>query len=325
MRRSLLLWGNTPYGIASTDTVFAVRTDGSGFSTLHGFTAPDAITGANSDGDRPFGGLILSSNTLFGTTVNGGGAGNGTVFAVNTDGSGFTNLYSFSPLSGGWEGTNRDGAYPAAGLLLSGNTLYGTAQSGGGSGQGAVFALNTDGSGFTTLHHFSVTRTNSSGVFTNGDGTAPLAALLLSGSSLYGTAFGGGGFGAGTVYGLNTDGSGFQILHPFDGQSDGGIPNAGLILSCNKLYGTAYRGGSSDNGTVFTLSLPPPRLTLMSSASNIILTWPTNSTGFTLQSATNLGPGAVWNTNSPALVVVNGQYPVTNPISGTRQFFRLSQ
>jgi hypothetical protein len=33
----------------------------------------------------------------------------------------------------------------------------------------------------------------------------------------------------------------------------------------------------------------------------------------------------VLTTNSPAPVVVNGQYAVTNPISGTPQYFRLSQ
>jgi uncharacterized repeat protein (TIGR03803 family) len=61
------------------------------------------------------------------------GWGNGTVFAVNTDGSGFTNLYSFTGGS--------DGANPIAGLILSSNTLYGTTQLGGGSGNGTVFSL----------------------------------------------------------------------------------------------------------------------------------------------------------------------------------------
>lgn len=40
---------------------------------------------------------------------------------------------------------------------------------------------------------------------------------------------------------------------------------------------------------------------------------------------TNLAPLVVWATNLPAPVVVNGQNTVTNPISGTRPFFRLSQ
>jgi len=44
-----------------------------------------------------------------------------------------------------------------------------------------------------------------------------------------------------------------------------------------------------------------------------------------LQSATNLVPPVVWSTNSPGPVVVNGQFTVTNPVSGTQQFYRLSQ
>ena len=57
--------------------------------------------------------------------------------------------------------------------------------------------------------------------------------------------------------------------------------------------------------------------------SGVILTWPTNAVGFTLQSTTNLVQPVVWSTNSPAPVVVNGQNTVTNPITGPQQFFRL--
>jgi hypothetical protein len=69
--------------------------------------------------------------------------------------------------------------------------------------------------------------------------------------------------------------------------------------------------------------LSSPRLTIMSSGANVVLTWPTNFAGFTLQSTTNLISPAVWNTNSPAPVVVNGQNTVTNPASGSQKFFRL--
>jgi hypothetical protein len=57
---------------------------------------------------------------------------------------------------------------------------------------------------------------------------------------------------------------------------------------------------------------------------NVILSWTTNVTGFNLESTTNLA-AAVWNTNSTTPVVVNGQNVVTNPIAGTRQFYRLQQ
>jgi len=127
----LILSDNTLYGTANVDgsagggTVFAVNTDGSGFTTLHSFGDPP------SDGNQPLAGLILSDNTLYGTTQY-GGSGYGTVFAVNTDGTGFTNLYSFTASPGPLY-TNADGANPYAGLILSGNTLYGTAHGGGSS------------------------------------------------------------------------------------------------------------------------------------------------------------------------------------------------
>jgi uncharacterized repeat protein (TIGR03803 family) len=48
--------------------------------------------------------------------------------------------------------TNSDGALPHAGLIvLSGNTLYGAAERGGGAPNGVVFKVNTNGTGLTTL------------------------------------------------------------------------------------------------------------------------------------------------------------------------------
>jgi len=317
----LILSGNTLYGTASrggnsdNGTVFALNTDGTGFTTLHSFTALSNST--NSDGAYPCAGLILSGNTLYGTAVRGGISGNGTVFALNIDGTGFTTLHSFTGGS--------DGAFPDSGLILSGNTLYGTALDGGISGNGTVFALNTDGTGFTNLYSFTALSNS-----TNSDGAYPCAGLILSGNTLYGTA-GGGSFGNGTVFALNTDGTGFTTLHNFAGYpSDGTNPQAGLILSGNTLYGTTcgimiFGGGSPGLGTVFSLTVPPPPLTIIHSATNVILTWPTYAPGVTLQSTTNLVSPVVWSTNSPAPTIVNGQNAVTNPVSGTQQFYRLSQ
>jgi len=56
----------------------------------------------------------------------------------------------------------------------------------------------------------------------------------------------------------------------------------------------------------------------------VILSWPTNSTGFALQSTTNLNP-PIWAPVSVSPAIVSGQNLLTNPISGTQQFFRLSQ
>ena len=88
------------------------------------------------------------------------------MFAINTDGTGFTFLHSFTDTSGSNSSgfyTNSDGAEPYGTLILSGNTLYGTAEDGGSYGNGTVFAINTNGTGFTSLYSFTASSTNSSG------------------------------------------------------------------------------------------------------------------------------------------------------------------
>jgi hypothetical protein len=66
-------------------------------------------------------------------------------------------------------------------------------------------------------------------------------------------------------------------------------------------------------------------LTITLSRSNVVLTWPTNATGFTLQSTTNPALPMAWTNVSLGPVVVNGMNMVTNPISGPQQFYRLNQ
>jgi uncharacterized repeat protein (TIGR03803 family) len=190
----------------------------------------------------------------------------------------------------------------------------------GNSGNGTVFAVNTNGTGFRTVHSF----TGGSG------GAIPKAGLILAGNTLYGTTFqGGGSSGYGTVFAINTNGTGFTTLHRFAGSPDEGVnPYAGLILSGTTLFGASWAGGAYGHGTVFSLSFPSPQLTIMPSGTNANLTWPSavagfSYSGYSLQSTTNLGPSAVWATNSAGPVVVNGQYTVTNPISGSQQFYRL--
>ena len=307
----LILSGNTLYGTtigggsSLFGTVFAVNTDGTGFTTLHSFTA-------GSDGCSPKAGLILSGNTLYGTTSECGSSGYGTVFAVNTDGTGFRTLHGFFAIS--------DGAYPRAKLILLGNTLYGTTTGGGSSFNGTVFAINTDGTGFRKLHNFTG----------GSDESDPYAGLIASssGNTLYGTASSWTQNGNGTVFAVNTNGTGFTTLYRFTGGSDGAKPMADLLLSGNTLYGTASFGGTNGSGTVFSLSLDPvirPQLTIIRSAPNVILSWPTNATGFVLQSATTPTNGGDWRNWLLRSTITNGQNVVTvNPTSPTA-FFRLRQ
>lgn len=69
---------------------------------------------------------------------------------------------------------------------------------------------------------------------------------------------------------------------------------------------------------------PPTILSVILAGTNVVVMWPTNQGGFYLQSTTNLS-SAVWTTNSSAPFIVNGQFTVTNPISASQQFYRLSE
>jgi len=274
----LLLSGSTLYGTALGSTyngssktpnlsgaVFKLNNDGTGFTNLYTFSAVDQNSLTNTDGANSAAQLVLSGNTLYGTTEAGGFNANGTVFAINTDGTDFTNLYNFSAEAAnglGYE-TNSDGAKPDSGLVLSGNMLYGTTSAGGGSGSGTIFAIHTDGTGFTNLYDFNPANSDGSGQ----------KFMILSNNMLYGTTSEGGTSGNGTVFALNPNGTGFTNLHGFSSlvrmpispylytNGDGAIPRGGLVLSGNKLYGTASSGGvglrsdtTTAGGTVFALN-----------------------------------------------------------------------
>ena len=249
--------------MAGLGLIPAGRAAGQTFMTLHNFTATAGMSPyTNSDGAYPRGSMAISGNTLYGTTEEGGSTGYGTVFSVNANGTGFTNLHSFVYAS--------EGGYVEAGLVLVSNTLYGTAYEGGSSGYGTVFALNTDGTGFKVLHIFTY-RT---------DGGYPQGGLIASGNTLYGTAEDGGSTGYGTVFSLNTDGTGFTLLHTFVYAKDGGYPEDRLILSGNTLYGTALEGGGSSYGTVFALTTNGTGFTNLHNFTAAGTTYPyTNSDG----------------------------------------------
>jgi len=86
------------------------------------------------------------------------------------------------------------------------------------------------------------------------DGAYPYGGLVRDKKgNLYGTTWGGGSSGYGTVFTVDTSGT-EAVLHSFTGGTDGGHPVAGLIRDKKEnLYGTTEEGGSSGYGTVFTV------------------------------------------------------------------------
>lgn len=228
--------GGGTNGNNSTGTIFKLSTNGSNLNLLRVF----ATTGSNANGSpHDLGGLVLSGNTLYGTTISGlnnDGSGNGgTVFKINTDGGGYETLHVFDSVP------VVDGNTPESGLLLLGNTLYGTTYYGGGGSYGTLFKIGTDGLGYTQIKQFTNNYPNSSPVGTIA-GTHPGGALATDGSSIYGTTFNGGTNFYGVVYKIGLDGNGFSVLRHFDGQELGGNPSWGLICDDGILYGVAGGG-----------------------------------------------------------------------------------
>ena len=269
----LILSGNMLYGTTSSGgtngsgTVFALNTNGNGFVTLHTFSRSsfdvNVLSSTNSDGANPQGGLVSSGGTLYGTTFMAGTNGWGTVFAINTNGGGFTTLHSFNGGTTAGMTPSSDGGNPAATLVLYGDTLYGTAEAGGTNGWGMVFAINTNGLGFTTLHSFTPYTYNAETetLTTNTDGAVPKAGLVLSGNTLYGTTTSGGTNGTGMVFAVDTNGLTTRTVYDFSdtngtsfANDDGANPECVLVLSGNTLYGTTEFGGTNGNGTVFAVN-----------------------------------------------------------------------
>ena len=111
---------------------------------------------------------------------------------------------------------------------------------------GTIFKINTDGSAFGVLHSF---------VGGAGDGKTPsYSSLVVSGTTIYGMTVGGGAADEGVVFRINTDGTGFALLHTFVAATgDGWAPYGSLTLSGSTLYGMTRQGGGGA-GTIFQIN-----------------------------------------------------------------------
>jgi uncharacterized repeat protein (TIGR03803 family) len=319
-KSGLALYGETLYGTApmggpgGSGTLFSLKTDGTGFKVLHEFLPLSdelVISGSygvhtNMGGARPYSGVILSSNTIYGTTEEGGTWGFGTAFSLGIDGSDFRDLYDF---------TGRiDGGFPQGRLVLTGGTLFGTCWAGGAGNRGVVFSLSIKATEFKTLYSFSLPSTNS-------DGAGPSAGLTLAGNELYGTTYYGGTMACGTVFSIQTDGTEFRNVLSFTGASDGSNPTGGLTLYDNALYGTIENGGPGSSGTVFRIPILPV-LRINKSGPNLIFGWSTNFVNLRLQSTTNLVTPA-WTPMSVLPTIMGGQHQLTLSIPNRLEYFRL--
>jgi uncharacterized repeat protein (TIGR03803 family) len=204
------------------------------------------------DGEYPSTELAIdSAGNLYGTSVQGGDFGGGTVFQLTPSGQSWTHtvLYNFT---GG-----ADGGQPYGGVTLDAQgNLYGSAVVGGTGhacedGCGVAYKLTKSGNTWTqtVLHNFTG----------GNDGSGPGGRLTLDqNGDLYGMTPTGGAFGLGVIYQLRYQSGTWKmrVIHTFTGGTDGGTASAGrLLLVAGHLYGVATVGGTYGQGVAFRLGI----------------------------------------------------------------------
>jgi uncharacterized repeat protein (TIGR03803 family) len=231
------LYGTTSQGGSGgqdggNGTVFSIDPTSGAEQVLYNFT--------ETDGSYPYAGLVAAGNKLYGTTLSGGAQQYGTVFVVDRATGAETTLYNFP---GGVEG-----GFPYAGLVFSGNLLFGTTSySAPPDGGGTLFCVDPATGAEKTLHKFS----NYSGP--RRDGYAPFASLVNVGGALYGSTAYGGVANDGTLFGYDPATDKLTTLHGFTGDSAGQYFNPGVIGSGGALYLATPQGGTANLGAVLKI------------------------------------------------------------------------
>ena len=245
------LYGTTTYGGTNgTGVVFELSPSATGDwagTVIYNLTSSD---GTFSQASPTFDG----AGSLFDTMAQNGTYGRGVVFEVSPGASGGWNGRVLHAFTGGLDGATPDGSLA---IDKSGN-LYGTTFYGGEFGFGAVFELTRESNGrWTGKTLYS---------FTGGaDGANPYAGPTLDNAgNVYGTAVNGGigfgsfGTGSGTVFELTPNGENWteKTVYQFGTNDyDGVNPFGGVVFDAvGNLYGTTYRGGTAELGTVFKIA-----------------------------------------------------------------------
>jgi uncharacterized repeat protein (TIGR03803 family) len=214
---------------------------------------PSLVTLASfngADGKWPWGGVVVdSAGNVYGTTFEGVAPrdGPGTVFEVARASGQVTDLATFG--DGG-------GLHPFGGLIADGSgNLYGTTFEGGSSRDGAIFEWVHSTGSLSQLASFD-----------GSNGQQPIGGLIMDTSgNLYGTTTYGGGSNDGTVFELARGSGVITTLASFNG-TDGATPRSALVMDASRnLYGTAWAGGASGNGTIFEVAQGSGTITALAS------------------------------------------------------------
>jgi len=237
---SLILEGSHLYGMSRvggsdhSGVIFKVDTNGTGYVKLWDFF--DTNSSFNF-GNAPLGTLVSDGTYLYGMTTKGSSNGTGGIFRIMRDGSSILeSVYDFP------DSTNSN-AVTHSSLILQGGYLYGSCRQGGANDIGNVFKVKTDGTDYQNLLDFDHSIS----------GIVHSSTLYFDGNYLYGNGIAGGTYGKGNVFRMFPDGTGFEILHDFDGMEGETPGSEGLFDDGNNLYGMTTFGGVDDFGVIFKL------------------------------------------------------------------------
>lgn len=199
----------------------------------------------NGDGEYPWDGVVFDqSGNLYGVFTQSGPNNYGALYELSPSGSGWkeSTVHSFT-----YSGNN--GSTPQGGPIFdnSGN-LYGSTVHDV-SGGGTVFEMTRSGGGWSYNFLYGLT---------GGIGLGPYDKLTMDAAgNLYGTTYGDGQYGYGSVFKLTRSGGGwtYSSLHDFTGGKDGANPICQLVFDASgNLYGTAISGGAHNVGVVFEIT-----------------------------------------------------------------------
>ncbi len=241
-----VLYGTTFAGgrKGRTGTVFKINKDGTGYAILWDFNGDAMLnpTGAS----WPNALLQGSDGALYGTSPSGGANGGwstgdlGLIYKLNTDGTGYQEIWNFLGASGG------DGISPGEMIQGADGALYGLTFvfTGPSIGCGTLFRLNMNGMSYSMLHKF----------WDGQIGIEPGNFFEGSDGFLYGTTEPGHNYATppGTLFRVNKDGSAYTVLYSFTNLNASGTR---LFEASNgTLYGTTVYYGNTNRVVLFTLN-----------------------------------------------------------------------
>jgi uncharacterized repeat protein (TIGR03803 family) len=191
----------------------------------------------------------MDPGLFYGTSEGGGSTNAGAIFSLQANGLDAQLLFSF--------GVGSNTARSPNGLLAAADGfLYGSTAQGGNLTGGTIFRISPNGSNYSVLRHLGAT----------GEPRIPRSGLISDSAGwLYGTSFGGGTGGRGTVYRLHKDTAELVVLRSLS-VADGYQPQCDLVLAGdNNLYGTTGLGGPQSLGVVFRIQPDGSNYTILHS------------------------------------------------------------